>query len=73
MILLKYMEVIKIPEEIKHQHLTKAENPDSITIGAPASGGAIKIYGDFSHPDDFKKKIEEAFIIRKLAQEKMKQ
>ncbi|KKK94457.1 hypothetical protein LCGC14_2682640 [marine sediment metagenome] len=41
------------------------ENPDSIEIGTPSKGGAIKVYGDFNKPEDFKKKIENAVEVRK--------
>ena len=43
------------------------ENPDSLEIGAPSKGGAIKVYGDFSNPEAFKQKIENAISVRKHA------
>ena len=44
-----------------------SENPDSIEIGTPSKGGAIKVYGDFSNPEEFKKKIVAAAEIKKFA------
>ncbi len=43
------------------------ENPDSIVIGTPAKEGAIKVYGDSSKPEEFKKKIDDMIEIRKYA------
>ena len=47
----------------------RSENPDSIEIGAPSKGGAVKVYLDASRPEEAKKKIEEAMKLRKFAQE----
>lgn len=35
-------------------------NPDSITIGSASKGGAIKVFGDFTKPEEFKKRIDGA-------------
>ena len=40
------------------------ENPDSIEIGTPSKGGAMKVYGDFTKPENFKKKIDNAINVR---------
>jgi len=40
---------------------------DSIEIGTPSKGGAIKIYGDFADPPGFEARICEAVRLRKLA------
>lgn len=54
-----------MPDEIvRHIH----ENPDSIEIGTPSKGGAIKVYGDFNKPEEFKAKIDQAAIIRLYAE-----
>ena len=45
------------------------DNPDSIEIGAPSRGGAIKVYGNVDDPEAFKLKVKEAFKIRAYAQE----
>ena len=55
--------------ETLNRHIT--DNPDSIEIGTPSKGGAIKVYGDFSKPDDFKKKIDSAKIVREYAQQQL--
>jgi hypothetical protein len=39
---------------------------DSIEIGTPGKGGAIKIYGDFSQPNEFEKRIRDAVRLRKM-------
>lgn len=44
------------------------DNPDSIEIGTPAKGGAIKIYGNFDDPEAFKKKIDVAKEVKQYAQ-----
>ena len=43
------------------------ENADSIAFGSAAKGALIKVYGDFSKPDEFKKKIDNAKEIRDYA------
>ena len=43
------------------------ENPDSLEFGTPSKGGAIKVYGNYSNPDEFRKKIDNAIEIRKYA------
>ena len=57
-------------EESIHKNIT--ENPDSIEIGTPSKGGAVKIYGAFSKPEDFKKKIDNAAEVRKYAEVNIK-
>jgi hypothetical protein len=39
---------------------------DSIEIGTPGKGGAIKIYGDFADPAGFEARIREAVRLRKI-------
>ena len=46
-------------------------NPDSIEIGTPGKGGALKVYGDFSIKGVFQAKIDNALEIRAYAQSKM--
>ena len=53
-------------EESIHKHIT--ENPDSIEIGTPSKGGAIKIYGNFADEEAFKKKIDAAKKVKEYAQ-----
>jgi len=44
---------------------------DSIEVGTPGKGGAIKIYGDFADPAGFEARIREAVRLRKLAGDMM--
>lgn len=44
---------------------------DSIEIGTPGKGGAIKIYGDFSQPDEFEKRIRDAVRLRRMTADLM--
>jgi len=39
---------------------------DSIEIGTPGKGGAIKIYGDFADPAGFEARIQVAVRLRKM-------
>ncbi len=44
------------------------DNSDSLEIGTPAKGGAVKIYGNFSDEAAFKAKIDNAKKVREYAQ-----
>lgn len=55
----------------EHIHKQVNELPDSLEIGTPSRGGAIKIYCDFNKLDEVKEKLHKAFAARKYAQEKM--
>ena len=46
------------------------DSSDSIEIGTPAKGGAIKVYGNFDNPDAFKSKIDNAILVREYANSK---
>ena len=46
-------------------------NPDSIEIGTAGKGGGIKIYGNYSRPEEFQNKIDAAFKLRAYAQERI--
>jgi hypothetical protein len=50
-------------------HIHKNENPDSIELGTPSKGGAIKVYGDYSNLDEFKAKLANAAKLRTHANE----
>ena len=52
-------------EESIQKHVT--ESPDSIEIGTPSKGGAIKVYGNFADVEAFKKKIDAAKEIKEYA------
>lgn len=45
-------------------HIRKDENPDSIEIGTPSKGGALKVYFDATHPDSARAKIDNAIALR---------
>jgi hypothetical protein len=47
------------------------DNPDSIEIGTPAKGGAVKIYGDFNKPEEFEVKVANAERVKRYAQERL--
>lgn len=51
--------------------LVREELPDSIEIGTPSRGGAIKCYGNYQKPEEFKAKIDNAVLVREYAQKKM--
>jgi hypothetical protein len=42
------------------------ENPDSIELGTPSKGGALKVYFDASFPKDAESKIINALQLRKF-------
>ncbi|MFA7073544.1 MAG: hypothetical protein WC138_13695 [Methanoculleus sp.] len=56
------------PIEISHLHRTIDDCKDSIEIGTPGKGGAIKVYGDAADPEKFMRKIQNAFELRRQAQ-----
>ena len=56
-------------EENVTKHIN--ENPDSIEIGTPSKGGAIKVYGNFAEPDTFAIKIDNAIKLRTYTNEKL--
>ena len=58
----------KMEEQI---HRNVNDNPDSIEIGTPAKGGALKVYGSALTPEDFKKKIDNMMALREYANKKL--
>ena len=54
------------PQEATTVHIN--DNPDSLEIGTPAKGGAIKVYGNFDNPEEFLAKLNNAFMVRRHAQ-----
>jgi len=54
------------PQEGTTRHIN--DNPDSLEIGTPAKGGAIKMYGNYADPEEFKAKLANALAIRRHAQ-----
>ena len=53
--------------------LHKTENSDSLEIGTPSNGGAIKVYCDFLNPDSCKAKIDNAIEVRNYTNSKLVQ
>lgn len=54
---------------VEHREANKMT--DSLEIGTPAKGGAIKIYCDFSDIETTRNKIDNAVIARSYAQSKL--
>lgn len=54
------------PREGTTRHIN--DNPDSLEIGTPAKGGAIKVYGNYADPEEFEAKLNNAFMVRRHAQ-----
>jgi hypothetical protein len=55
-------------EELKKEiiELIKSmENKDSIEIGTPAKGGALKVYGNLDDKEEFEKKLERGVRLTK--------
>ena len=57
-------------EETKIQKIV-TENPDSLEIGTPSKGGAIKVYGNFGDKEIFRVKIDNALELRTHANSKI--
>ncbi len=55
---------------VEHREIGKLS--DSLEIGTPAKGGAIKVYCDFKNLDETKAKIDNAIQAREYAQSKLK-
>lgn len=51
--------------------IASEQQRDSIDVGTPGRKGNIKVYGDYSKPDEFKKKIDSAFEVRNYANDKL--
>lgn len=53
------------------EHIHREEGPmfrDSLEIGSPSKGGALKIYYDASDIEGGKKRVKNAYTIRSYAQ-----
>lgn len=53
------------------EHESTNKSPDSLEIGTPGKGGVIKIYGDFSNPEQFKLKLEQAIQLKAYANSRL--
>lgn len=60
-----------ILQNIHIDHESTNKSPDSLEIGTPGRGGVIKVYGDFSNPEQFKAKLEQALELRDYANSKV--
>lgn len=60
-------EVIRMVKDESIQRVIH-DSPDSIEIGTPSKGGAVKIYGNFEDVESFKKKIDNAKEVKKYAE-----
>ena len=60
-----------ILQNIHVDHESTNKSPDSLEIGTPGRGGVIKVYGDFSNPEQFKLKLEQALALRDYANSKV--
>lgn len=49
---------------VRHIHENKDSRPDSIEIGSPSKGGAIKIYFNADDPTRACELIDNAMVIR---------
>lgn len=54
---------------IDHESVNKS--PDSLEIGTPGRGGVIKVYGDYSNPEQFKAKLDQAIQLKAYANTKL--
>ena len=53
-------------EETITRHIN--DNPDSLEIGTPSKGGAIKIYGNANDLEAFERKVDAMIELRRHAQ-----
>lgn len=52
-----------------HETMHKTQYPDSIELGTPAKGGALKFYFDASKPDEAESRAYEAERLLRLSRE----
>ena len=60
-----------ILQNIHMEHESVNKSPDSLEIGTPGRGGVIKVYGDFSNPEQFKLKFEQAIQLKAYANSRL--
>jgi hypothetical protein len=58
-------------ENITKHIIEDSKNQDSLEIGTPSKGGAIKIYGDFNKKEEFKARIDNAIALKEYANKKI--
>lgn len=54
-------------------HKTIDDCKDSIEIGTPGKGGAVKVYVDFADPEAAMRKISHAFEVRRQAAQMLRE
>ena len=65
---MRVLVVVVVMSE-RHCHYHYSVDPDSLEIGTPGKGGAVKVYGDFRNPDGFRAKIKAAYALKQYAAE----
>jgi hypothetical protein len=50
-------------------HLQRSERPDSLELGTPGKGGAIKVFMDCGEPEEAERRIRTAFRLREIGQD----
>jgi len=58
-------------QTILHLHREEGKFLDSIEIGTPSKGGAVKVYFDARDPEGAKMKVDNAMMIRIYAKTAM--
>jgi hypothetical protein len=67
------LDLTKEMLELEKVKLNVERRKDSIEIGTPSKGGALKVYYDSSNPEEGKGLIDNAIEVRRYAQEKLMQ
>lgn len=57
--------------EVEKAKATVDRRTDSVELGTPSKGGAMKVYFDASNPDEAKTLVDNAYMIREYAQGKI--
>jgi hypothetical protein len=63
--------VIRELLEVEKAKATVDRRTDSVELGTPSKGGAMKVYFDASNPDEAKMLVDNAYMIREYAQGKI--
>lgn len=57
--------------EVEKAKASVDRKKDSVEVGTPSKGGAMKVYFDASDPDEAKMLVDNAYITREYAQGKL--
>jgi len=52
-----------MPEAVVLVHVSRTERPDSIEIGTPGKGGAVKVFFDAGDLDEARRRVANALIL----------